>query len=214
MKGPDIRAVIINNRPVYEDGRDGFVVQNFSVGPLFFEQTDYEVIAHSKNGQEVSFWHENSNIREKVSSVIDNGSLISGIIIFRNTVGYSEFKIATDKSMLLTVRIEVYSTKISYKTDYQQMLQDISEEVYAVAVDFLKQTYQNFRVGNNCDTIPAVFFQIISTIFEQFVQATNRIITFLHHKLEEEHLMHPFYKIKKTDIAEPDVGWKDIRNMY
>lgn len=199
VKGSDIREIIINNRPVYEDGQDGFAVQNFSVGPLFFEQTDYEVVVQSKNGQEVSFWHENSNIREKVNSVIDDGTLISGIINFRNTVGYSEIIMITDKNKILSVRIEVYSTKISYKEDYLKMLHDISDEVYTVAVDFLRQTYQNYRVGNNRDTVPAVFFQIISKIFEQFVQATNRIITFPHHKLKEEHLLQPFYKIKKTD---------------
>lgn len=199
IKGVNVREVLVDGYPIYKGSQDGFIVQRFSIDPMFFEQTDYEVVIQSKYGNEMTFWHENSKIRDSVSYITDDGNLMTGIINFRNDVGFSEFEIGMELKKGLTVRIEVYPTKISYKEDYQRMLQDISEEVYAVAIDFLKQTYQNFSIENNGDTIPAVFFQMISRFFGEFVRAANRIITVPYHKLEKEYSVQPFYKIKRSD---------------
>ena len=58
--------------------------------PLFFEQTDYEVVIQSKDGKSVAFWHENPRLREKVDRVTDeNPGLISGIVNFGSNVGFS-----------------------------------------------------------------------------------------------------------------------------
>ena len=45
--------------------------QMIKVAPLFFEQTDYEIILSSRNGESIEFWNENYQIREKVGPVID-----------------------------------------------------------------------------------------------------------------------------------------------
>ena len=61
--------------------------------PLFFEQTDYEVVIQSKDGKSVAFWHENPRLREKVDRVTDeNPGLISGIVNFGSNVGFSARK--------------------------------------------------------------------------------------------------------------------------
>ena len=65
-----------------------------TVPPLFFEQTDYEIVIQSKDDKAVTFWHENPRIREKIDLVTDeNLGLISGIVNFGNNVGYSDFEI-------------------------------------------------------------------------------------------------------------------------
>ena len=135
------------------------------VPPLFFEQTDYEIVIQSKDGKPVSFWHENQRIREKISTVIDeNPGLISGIVNFGNNVGFSDFEIMYDGHTSLIVRLEVYPSKISYKEDYKMMLEDISEEIYSAVIDFLQKTYEWISIGNSRESVPALFFQIISTI--------------------------------------------------
>ena len=99
-----------------------------AVPPLFFEQIDYELIIKSVNGGRVSFWNENYRIREKVGPVINGDeTLLSGIINFDNAVGYSDFEIYLDDKKHITIRIEVFPTKISYKEDYRMMRDDISE---------------------------------------------------------------------------------------
>ena len=88
------------------------------VMPLFFEQTDYEIVIQSKDGKAVNFWHENPRIREKIGLVTDeNPGLISGIVNFGNNVGYSDFEVMHDGLKHLILRIEVFPSKISYKED-------------------------------------------------------------------------------------------------
>ena len=170
------------------------------VAPLFFEQTDYEIVIQSKDGKAVTFWHENPRIREKIDLVTDdNLGLISGIVNFGNNVGYSDFEVMHDGHKHLILRIEVFPSKISYKEDYKLMLEDISNEIYSVVIDFLQKTYEWIRVGNSGETTPALFFQIISTIFERYMKAAKTIIASPHHKLAVEHQVMPAHKARRTD---------------
>ena len=169
--------------------------------PLFFEQTDYEVVIQSKDGKSVAFWHENPRLREKVDRVTDeNPGLISGIVNFGSNVGFSDFEVLHNGNMHLVVRLEVFPSKISYKEDYKLMIEDISQEIYSAVIDFLQKTYEWVRVGNSGETTPALFFQIISTIFERYMKAAKTIIGSPHHKLAVERRVLPAHKAKKTDL--------------
>ncbi len=138
---------------------------DFEVPPLFFEQTDYEVIIKSNDGSELSFWNENYSIRDKIGTAYDgDNTLLSGIINFENMAGYSDFEIYADGHRYLTLRIEVFPSKITYKEDYQKMIDDISEMVSEVAIDFLQKTYQTFALGNTQSTVLSVYFQILSVM--------------------------------------------------
>jgi len=171
------------------------------VPPLFFEQTDYEIVIQSKDGNAVTFWHENPRIREKIDLVIDeNPGLISGIINFGNSVGCSDFEIMHDGRQHLVLKIEVFPSKISYKEDYRPMLEDISNEIYSVVIDFLQKTYEWIKIGNSGETTPALFFQIISTVFDRYMKAAKTVIASPHHKLTVEHQMVPAHKARRTDV--------------
>lgn len=202
INGYNLERVKIENQGIEELYQDtkGYSVQQLSVSPLFFEQTDYELIIKSRNNECVSFWNENYLLREKVGPVTDDdSSLISGIINFENEVGYSEFEINVDGRKHLVIRIEVYPTKISYKEDYQMMMADISEMCYACAIDFMQKTYQEFQISDKQNTVPAIFFQIISAVFEKYINAARRIISVPHHKLITEHTVVPEHKARRID---------------
>lgn len=171
-----------------------------AVPPLFFEQTDYELIIKSENGDKVSFWNENYRIREKVGPVIDGDeTLLSGVINFDNTVGYSDFEVYLDDRKHVTIRIEVFPAKISYKEDYRMMIDDISEMTCEAIIDFMQKTYQMFSLGEKHNTMLAVYFRILSAIFEDYMNAVNRILSAPYHKLVTEHTVVPAHKAKKLD---------------
>lgn len=202
INGYNIERVKIESQEIeelYQDTKE-YSVQKLSVSPLFFEQTDYELIIKSRNHESVSFWNENYLLREKVGPVTDDdNSLISGIINFGNEVGYSDFEINVDGRNHLVIRIEVYPTKISYKEDYQMLMADVSEMCYACAIDFMQKTYQEFQISDKQNTVPAIFFQIISAVFEKYINAARRIISVPHHKLITEHTVVPEHKARRTD---------------
>ena len=201
ISGVDIKMVKVlgEEKTTFDNG--GFSASTLKIytHPLFFEQTDYEIIIKSSDGKSVSVWHENYGIRSKISPVTDSDDLLSGIINFGNSAGYSEFEIKHNGKKVINLRIEVFPSKISYKEDYQSMLQDISNEVYGAVLDFMRNTYQEFSVGSTINNIPALFFEIIKQIFSKFHNAANTIITYPHHKLYVEHPVVAAHKVKKVD---------------
>jgi len=182
-----------------DNGAIGASSYSISISPLFFEQTDYEIVVKSTDGKSVSLWHENYTVRDKVTPVTYKDDLISGIINFGNSAGFSDFEISYDGKKSLVIRVEVFPSKISYKEDYQDMLQDISNEICGAVLDFMRNTYQEFSVGSTQNTVPALFFEIIKRIFDKFQNAANMIVSSPHHKLYVEHPVVPSHKVKKID---------------
>ena len=201
VTGLDVNSVKIYGDEKIADNGDAVSAssQSFTVYPMFFEQTDYEIVIQGEKGDNLSFWHENHSVRERVGAVTDSNDLLTGVINFGNSAGYSDLEIYLDGRKQLSIRLEVFPSKISYKEDYQEMLADISNEIYGAVVDFMRKTYQEFSLGKTNATTPAMFFEIIQNIFEKFVNATNTIIIIPNHKLYVEHPVVPAHKVKKTD---------------
>ena len=201
VTGTDVTSVKIfgEEKIAADNGAVSASFYNIHTSPLFFEQTDYEIIVKSRDGKSVALWHENYSIRDKISPVTDSDDLISGIVNFGNSAGFSDFEISHDGKKSLVVRIEVFPSKISYKEDYQDMLQDISNEIAGAVLDFMRNTYQEFSIGSTQNTVPALFFEIIKRIFDKFQNAANTIISSPHHKLYVEHPIVPAHKVKKID---------------
>lgn len=171
-----------------------------STQPLFFEQTDYEIVISGLNGNKVSLYNENHFIQDSIGIVRDgDDTLISGVINFGNIVGYSDFDIYSNDRKNLSFRIEVFPSKISYKDDYNLMIDDISEMVCEVALDFMQKTYRTFALGENRSSLLSIYFQILSVIFRDYMNAVNRITAVPHHKLITEHYVVPAHKAKRTD---------------
>lgn len=100
---------------------------------------------------------------------------------------------------VLSVRVEVYPTKLSYKDDYQEMMADINNMVSESILDFMKKTYQVFVPDHKRNDVPAVFFTILQSIYDKYLRAANRILAVPHHKLITEHEVMPHYKAARTD---------------
>lgn len=176
------------------------VVYTLKTSPLFFEQTDYELVINSRCGENLTFWNENYQVRDRIGPVIDgNDTLLTGMINFGNFAGYSDLHISANGKKRLVVRIEIYPSKISYKKDYQIMMADISEMVYSAAIDFVQKTYQEFSVSDKQSTVPAIFFQILYLIFEKYIRAVRKIMSVPNHKLITEYEVVPEHKVKRTD---------------
>lgn len=183
----------------YHD-HEGYALYNFMVEPLFFEQTDYVVTIKSRNNEQLEFQSNNPLVEDRIGCVMDNdATLLSGVINYGNNVGFSDLVVIADEKTVLSIRIEVYPTKIAYKEDYQDMMFDINNMVSESVLDFMKKTYHVFVPDHTCNEVPAVFFTIIQSVYDKYLQAVNRIISVPHHKLISEHEIVPYYKAKRID---------------
>lgn len=167
--------------------------------PLFFEQQGYELVIEPVEGHRVEFWHENLNVRNKVSQTGRRLGLLSGVINFGNDIGYSDLVVKVDGQPYLRLTIEVFPSKISYKEDYQSILADVTAEVYNVVFDFLKKTYLGYRQNDRVNSSPVEFFAVIRAIYRDFLKAADLILAQPHHVLTTIHAVLPAHKAKHTD---------------
>lgn len=198
--------------------RGGVYAKDLMCRPLFYEQKDYELIieyiddmaggmtsgAGVGTGHVVEFWHENYNIRKAVtpidSSFSSSGHIIlTGILNFRNEIGFSDLVVRVDGRDYLTLQIEVFPSKISYKDDYKAIVDDVTSEVYNLAFDLLKRTYMPLDTSVAQQSSPVEFFAIIQKIYGDFIKAADMILRNPHHQLQTEHEVQPFHKVRRTD---------------
>ena len=147
----------------------------------------------------VQFWHENYNVRKAVTPVGAKKKLLTGIINFRNEIGFSDLVIRLDGADYLTIKIEVFPTKINYKDDYKAIVADVTSEVYSLVFDFLKRTYTSLELSSTQQSSQVEFFAIIRKIYGDFIKAADMILRNPHHQLQTEHEVLPWYKVRRTD---------------
>lgn len=177
----------------------GIHTGEYSIMPMFYEQQQYEILIEGNDDHKIAFWHENINVRNKVTRASRNHEILSGVINFGNEIGYSDLVIQVDGSNYLRLILEVFPTKIDYKEDYQRIVEDVTKEVYNVVFDFLKKTYLGYQQSDRVNSSPVEFFAVINKIYKDFLRAADIIMSQPHHVLETTHEVMPSHKIKKTD---------------
>ena len=190
-----------DDEPVSEQVIGNSCRGEYQTVPIFYEQQRYEIIIESLGDHAVEFWHENYNVRNKVTAVGRSTRIQSGIINFGNEIGMSDLVIRVNGNDYLRIVIEVFPSKISYKEDYKAIVSDITAEVYNVIFDLLKKTYLGYRQNDKIGNSPVEFFAIINKIYDDFIKAADMILAQPHHQLETIREVLPSHKIKATNNA-------------
>ena len=171
----------------------------YAIKPVFFEQQRYEIIIEAAGLHTLSFWHDNLNVRSKVTRSSKRSEILSGIISFSNDIGFSDLVIQLDGQEYMRIVIEVFPTKISYKQDYQNIIADVTCEIYNLVFDFLKKTYSGYQQNDRTSSSPVEFFAVINKIFSEFIKSVDIILTQPHHVLAATHEVMLSHKVKRTD---------------
>lgn len=181
----NVEGVNIQEIKVY-DINEQQMVDPVNLRPIFFENGVYQLVVWSKNGQELTFYHEHPLLRQAVS-VMEFGtqSVLMGNLQFQNEVGFTTFQILQDNKKLLEVTLEIFPSKIDYKNDYKKLLEEVNDEIYNLAYHFIRKTYLGASVKLEGKPSRAEFYRLISEHFRQFTQAIARIEHQPHHTLQK-----------------------------
>ncbi|MBS3975838.1 MAG: DUF2357 domain-containing protein [Syntrophomonadaceae bacterium] len=171
-----------------------------SVFPCFFEQTNYEVVIEKKDGcvKELKFEHLNKQLREAVTPAGRQGRLLTGIINFQDEVGFSRFEILGDGKPLLSIELEVFPSKLDYQRDFWLLLQEVNEEVYNLAYDFLMRTSFFASLKSAKEPSPAEFYYIFNAIYKNFFKALERLKERPHHQIVSANRVTISARIKRA----------------
>jgi predicted component of viral defense system (DUF524 family) len=172
---------------------------DLQVYPFFYEQQNYIFFIEGKGNNKISFYHENRNIREAISYLPGKDNQLMGNINFRNDIGYSEFEIRANGQPLLLMTIEVFPSKIEYRTDYYKLLQEVNREIYNLSYDFLQRTFLGTSSRETSTPSLVEFFSIINIIFNNFIKAYRRIEKYPHHELCQTSRILPAARVKRIN---------------
>ena len=198
------------------DGENAFEYAGYGKGgklrffqdniPLFYEQRTYQFILSYQKQQpqdRVEIWHENKLIRNVIKDVEklekDKRAVLVGNINFGNEIGYSEFEIRVNGKTEIILTLEILPSKIDYQKDYLVMLQDVTEELYNLAFDFLRKTWQYANVNNQWGNTETEFFSIVRRLYDSIIHSVDMIIGKGHFELQLYREMVAAHKVKQVD---------------
>ncbi|MFD1886885.1 DUF2357 domain-containing protein [Paenibacillus wenxiniae] len=155
-----------------------------AVLPCFYEQQTYEWIYERQDDatMPIRFYHVNRHLREAVTW--KGTRILSGLLNFRNEVGFSELELRSGGQRLISVELEVFPSKLDYREDYVRLLQEVNGQIYNLSFDFLKRTYQSTTLRETEHQSLTEFFSIITHIFDHMERAMERIAVQPHHRME------------------------------
>ncbi|GFZ30114.1 hypothetical protein CSC2_06400 [Clostridium zeae] len=175
----------------------------------FKEYTNYEIVIERKGKAAIEFYHENPNIRNKVTPTGRGGNILSGIINFKGDIGYSDLYIKINGKIHMKVTIEVLPSKIDYKEDYKAILQDVNEEIYNLAYGFLSRTYLGAEINNKIGNSYTEFYSILNYVYERLMKAIDIVIYNPHHELTKDARVYKYQSLK--NISMDTIKWIEKR---
>ncbi|NGM83938.1 DUF2357 domain-containing protein [Paenibacillus sp. 7124] len=175
-----------------------------STFPCFYETQSYELVIQKKTPCNLSFYHENVLLRQAIKPLGE--SILAGVLNFGNEVGLTEWEIRGEGQTLLRVEMEIFPSKMDYKQDYQNILNEVNEQIYNLAFDFLRKTYQMTGLRETQHQSLTEFFTILQHVFRQLLDAVERIKNNPNHALLQDRRLVDVNRVKKA-------GRENIREL-
>ncbi|MNH94927.1 hypothetical protein D3C73_475580 [compost metagenome] len=178
--------------------------QGVSVFPCFYETQSYELVIQNKTAVSLSFYHENVLLRQAVKPLGE--SILAGVLNFGNEVGLTEWEVRSNGQTLLRVEMEIFPSKMDYKLDYQNILNEVNAQIYNLAFDFLRRTYQLTGLRETQHQSLTEFFTILQHVFRQLLDAVERINKNPNYALLQDRRLMDANRVKKA-------GRENIREL-
>ncbi|ABB16229.1 hypothetical protein CHY_1725 [Carboxydothermus hydrogenoformans Z-2901] len=133
-----------------------------------------------KEDIDIEIYHISDEIK---NSFCQYGKVIVGSFNFSGEVGHTVFKVKSKDKILLMLTIEVFPAKMDYYQDYKAMLQEINEEMAALAYELLGSTFHQATVSQTKHQSNFEFIKILQTVFNNFNRALKRIEKYPKHNI-------------------------------
>ena len=110
--------------------------------PLFFEQTRYEIEVTDRPANTGSRLALFLNGKDLLSQRWRAGGYAFNTLNYESDVGYSRLELRRDGRLLAALRIEVFPSKLDYKTDYLELRASLEAEVRMLTATLSGRTFQ------------------------------------------------------------------------
>ncbi|TYR80590.1 DUF2357 domain-containing protein [Priestia megaterium] len=162
--------------------------------PLFFENERYEIMVVCKGKRKLQIKHDSPAVEQAFQFInLEHESLLVGAVQFQNEVGFSTFEFYDGNEKYLSFTLEVFPSKMSYKNDYVNLVEQVNKSVHDIAYDIIGKTYVEAgtvwsREGNWMD-----FFHVLSRYFKPLMMQVNQI------QMQPVRSVHSKYDVVRGD---------------
>lgn len=119
--------------------RQSLRTRGLQIGPALFEDKPYLLWVESNKGG-VEIRHRDPRITSDLT-LNPGGTVLYGTVRFVSAAGYSDFEVWVAGQHLLTIIVEVFPSKLDYKSDFRSMLAEVQAHSAALALDLMSATY-------------------------------------------------------------------------
>jgi uncharacterized protein len=198
--GFSVRGESVDTIRVYDVNQQKLTDSILNLRPIFFENGIYQILAIPKTEMELEFYHEHPGFRKAISSLnIGSGFILMGNLHFQNEIGYSSFEIRSQGLTLLDVTLEIFPTKLDYKRDYYNLLEEVNDEIYNLSYSLIKKTYLRAKPKLDGDPSAAEFYRLIRHHFDNFLQSIQKIEQQPNHQLQKHYVKARGDQLRKLD---------------
>lgn len=143
----------------------------------------------------------------------NSSHLLTGQFAFANEVGITRIELldANEKSIFELVT-EVFPQKMDYQSDYKAMMTDISNIVYNLTYDYLKNTFRKSRAKVKGQPIENEWWNILDTLFDQLIINLEVIKRQPKHQIVRTEQVLPVEKIKSA--SKKNINWLVKNGKY
>lgn len=185
-------------RKVYRDVPGVPEDASVSVGPRLYEETNYKIYAKANGDSRVSIHHRDPVILSDLD-YIDGDNCVYGSINFKSQVGKSRFSLMVDGKPEFDFEVEVFPSKLSYKSDYEQMLAEVQSVMTSLAMEYLKATYQLGTSLSDKSAQNLEWITLLENILGDLEQALFYVSNHPIRGLQRENIYRRTEQVKKVD---------------
>ena len=124
--------------------------------------------------------------------------LLFGSLNLSNAVGYTDLEIRDSKGKTIWLfETEIFPTKLGYKRDFEEMVGELTDEVYNLAFDLLKKTFVRTKAVIADRPSGTEWLSIFETLFELLQKQLLNILNQPHSEVVSRGVVMPVAKVRR-----------------
>ncbi len=184
--------------PPPSDTSETTVAHTF-VAPCLYEESTYHLSIHPQSPARVEVRHRDPTVLRSLSAG-PRGDLV-GSVNFGSQVGYSTFTVAVDGVSEFDFEVEVFPNKIDYKTDYEQMLGEVTSFLMGLALEYLQATYRRGEAQRAPEPTAVEWLTLLRHVWQDLERALVYIAAHPRRRLIRAERYSRSERIRRVDHA-------------
>ena len=162
--------------------------RSVSTTPFLFEQTTYQfhLVVEAGNGPPVKMLLRGSDLlagRRRIGTQ----EAYAVPVNFQSEVGYTDIEVWRGEVRLFALRLEVFPTKLDYRTDLLELRADLQMEVRSLVFELYGKTFQMLRRGARSRSNDIDWLAMLREEFQRLILALETIVRLPLQRVEVTH---------------------------